>query len=212
MNDPPPPHTHTHTHTPTLAFAYPTGLLRSGNKPYLADKLTHDVNVQESINLNENVAYLLIDGPALMQSLGRPKACLTFGDLADTFVASELNCGRFCHRIDVLFDRYRDLSIKSSTRDQRNKKRRRPVRRVIEEINMPLPNDWASFMALSDNKADYDRFLSEELIMQAPEWKEIVVSRGFVDELDIRSSKTSSNLNHLKSNHERKLIDVCSEL
>ena len=57
-------------------------------------------------------------------------------------------------------------------------------------------------MALSDNKADYARFLSEELILQAPEGKEIVASGGFVDELDVRSSKAISNLDHLKSNHE----------
>ena len=80
--------------------------------------------------------------------------------------------------------------------------RRRPVRRVIEERDVPLPNDWTHFMELSDNKADYARFLPEELIMQAPEGKEIVVSGEFVDELDIHSSKTSSNFNHLKSNQE----------
>ena len=57
-------------------------------------------------------------------------------------------------------------------------------------------------MALSDNKADYARFLSEELIMQATEGKEMVVSGGFVDELVIRSSKTLSTLNHFKSNQE----------
>ena len=76
-----------------LALACPTGFLQSGNKTHLADKLMHDVNLQESINLNENGAYLLIDRPALMQSLGSPKDCLTFGDLADSFVASLLNCG-----------------------------------------------------------------------------------------------------------------------
>ena len=185
-----------------LALAYPTGLLRSGNKTHLADKLTHNVIIQENINLNENVAYLIIDGPALMQSLGRPKDCTNFGDLADSFVSSVLNSGRSCHRIDILFDRYRDLSIKSSTRDKRNKKSCRPVRRVIEDRNVPLPNDWSNFMALSDNKADYARFLSEELILQAPEGKEIVASGGFVDELDVCSSKAISNLNHLKSNHK----------
>ena len=132
----------------TWHLHYPTGLLRSGSKTHLADKLMHDVNLQESINLNENVAYLLIDGPALMQSLGRPKDCLTFGDLADSFVASILNSGRFCHFIDVLFDRYRDLSIKSSTQDQRNRMRRRPVRRLIEERNVPLPNDWTNFYGI----------------------------------------------------------------
>ena len=46
---------------------------------------------------------------------------------------------------------------------------------MIEERKVPLPNDWTHLMALSDNKADYARFLSEELIMQAPEGKEIIV-------------------------------------
>ena len=40
---------------------------------------------------------------------------------------------------------------------------------------MPFPNDCANFM-VSDNKANYAWFLSKELLMQAPEGKEIVVS------------------------------------
>ena len=67
---------------------------------------------------------------------------------------------------------------------------------------MPLPKNWTNFLSLPDNKADLAHFLSEELCIQAPDYKEIVVAGGFRDELEVRSSKTSTDLAQLKATHE----------
>ena len=57
-------------------------------------------------------------------------------------------------------------------------------------------------LSLPANKADLAHFLSEELCCQAPEDKEIVVDGGFRLELEVRSSRTSTDLTQLKSAHE----------
>ena len=55
-------------------------------------------------------------------------------------------------RIDVVFDRYNDISIKDATREKRSKSKK--IRRVIESRDVPLPKDWESFIGLGANKAD----------------------------------------------------------
>ena len=44
---------------------------------------------------------------------------------------------------------------------------------------MPLPSNWSNFIALSENKEDLACFLSEHLIMQAPNSK-VIVAAGTV--------------------------------
>ena len=58
------------------------------------------------------------------------------------------------------------------------------------------------FLSLPANKVDLAHFLSEELCYQAPEDKEIVVAGGFRLELEVRSSRTSTDLTQLKAAHE----------
>ena len=59
-----------------------------------------------------------------------------------------------------------------------------------------------NFLSLAENKADLANFLSYELLSHAPEDKEIVVAGGFNDELEVRSSKGTTDLNALRSTHE----------
>ena len=105
---------------------------------------------------------------------------VTFGDLADKYVKTVLKAGSEYHRIDVVFDRYRDETIKGTTRTLRSKTAR-PIRRLVERRDVPLPKNWSNFLSLVDNKADLAHFLSEELCSQAPVDKEIVVAGGFRD-------------------------------
>ncbi len=56
-------------------------------------------------------------------------------------------------------------------------------------------------MASTDNKADLSRLLSESLISQAPNDKDVIVAGGFLDEKDVRSSK-GSDVDSLRSTHE----------
>ena len=70
-------------------------------------------------------------------------------------------------RVDVVFDRYRSDTIKGNTRSNRTKNQR-PIRKLIEHEDVPLPTNWSNYMALPENKAEYANFLSEQLKKHAP--------------------------------------------
>ena len=62
----------------------------------------------------------IIDGQALVQSLGKPTGAKTFGELADSFIAAALSHFNInCTRVDVVFDRYTTASIEAGTRWKR---------------------------------------------------------------------------------------------
>ena len=100
-----------------------------------------------------------------------------------------------------MFDRYRKETIKGATRTRRTKAAR-PIRRIVEGRDVPLPINWTNFLSLPDNKVDLANFLSEEMCSQAPDDKEIVVAGGFRDELEARSSKTTTDMTQLRATHE----------
>ncbi len=162
-------------------------LLRTGNKSVLVDILTKAIACPDKRDLQGQRSCLVIDGQPLVIAVGKPQGAVTFGDLADTFVLSVLQEGANYERIDVVFDRYRDETIKVGTRSRRTQTVR--------------PIHWANFMASTDNKADLGRFLSESLTSQAPNDKDIIVAGGFLDEQDARSSK-GSDVDSLRSTHE----------
>ena len=80
------------------------------------------------------------------------KKTKTFGGFAGCYVDAVLRKGSGYQRIDVFFDHYRRHAIKATTRRQRSKNTARPVRRVIEGREVPLPMKWQAFLALGDNK------------------------------------------------------------
>ena len=138
------------------------GTPRTGNKSVLADKLTEDIVCPEAIELHDSSSCLIIDGQALVVALGKPDNAVTFGDLADTYVRAVLTAGSNYQRVDVVFDRYREETIKGATRTRRTKAAR-PIRRLVEGRDVPLPKTWTNFLSLPDNKVDLAHFLSEEL-------------------------------------------------
>ena len=145
---------------------------------------------------------MFIDGFALVAAIGKRERANTFGEFADCYVDAVLRKGSGYERIDVLFDRYRMHSIKATTRSRRTKNTTRPVRRVFEGRNVPLPIKWQAFLALRENKADLARFLLDELIAQAPADTTLVVSGGCSNEEDVLCSDPNLDVAALKSNHE----------
>ena len=183
-----------------LALAELNGKLRSGNKSGLLDVLTKDIVCPPSIVLDQP-STLIIDGQARVVAIGKPPNCKTFGELGDVFVESVLKSGHQYRRIDVVFDRYRPESIKSDTRAKRSKGTR-PVRKLIEDNSVPLPNSWPDFIALSENKTDLANFLSEHLLANAPMDKTVVISAAFKEEDTVKSSDLSLDISPLKGWHE----------
>jgi len=92
-------------------------------------------------------------------------------------------------------------SIKSGTRKKKSKSVQ-PIRRVIENHNVPLPSNLPSFLSLPENKEDLAFFLATELIRQAPEGKVVITGVGFISEDQADSNDKSLNLDNLKATHE----------
>ena len=142
------------------------GDLRTGTKSILCDVLTADVPCPHALNPNElgDNPSIIIDGQALVCAIGKPKETGTFGDLFGVFRSTVLNMGASFNQINVIFDRYYKVSIKSGTQ-MRRIRGNRSIRRVIENGDVPLPSDWNNFLASAENK-DLARFLSEQLVGQ----------------------------------------------
>ena len=93
------------------------------------------------------------------------------------YVGVVLRKGVRFKRIDVVFDQYRTQSIKSGTRKKKSKFVQ-PIRRVIENRNVPLPSNLPSCLSLPENKEDLAFFLATELIRQALEGKVVITGGG----------------------------------
>ena len=81
--------------------------------------ITEGIDCPEVINLHDTSSCLIIDGQALMVALGKPENAQTFGDLAETYVSTVMKSGANYQRIDTVFDRYREETIKGTTRTRR---------------------------------------------------------------------------------------------
>ena len=105
---------------------------------------------------------VLIDGQGVIQALGKPHGCYTFGDLADVIMATVTrHFGEHTTRVDVVFDRYiMEDFIKAITR-QKCVGKKKPIRKLNDGQHVPLPTMWNQFIALDDNKAALAQFLSE---------------------------------------------------
>ena len=143
--------------------------LRTGSKAVHAEVLTTGVSCPDHLDATDlgEDTVLITDGQALVAAIGKPKTAKTFGDLADIFVETVLQSGSQFKRIDVMFDKYFETSIKSGTQKRRGKNTV-AISRPVSSREVPLPAKWENFMAHEGNKEELVRFLSTQLILQAP--------------------------------------------
>ena len=173
----------------------------------LSDIITKEIICLKVINIQPD-SCLIIDGQALVVALGKPNNALNFGNLVDIFVKTVLQAGAKYQRIDILFDIYQQESIKAGTREWWTKSAK-PIRQVIENRELPLPKNWQTFLALADNKTNLANFWSENFLITASLDKEIVVAGEFYDELEVKSSKVTTDINYLKAKHEEADSRIC---
>ena len=102
------------------------------------------MNCPESIEI-EGSSCLIIDGNAIMVAIGKPQEAKTFGDLAVDFMGVVMHYGIACQQIHVTFNKYWTDHIKSATIETG---KRHPIRRVIDDRDVPLPLNWNNFLAL----------------------------------------------------------------
>ena len=101
-------------------------------------------------------ACVRIDVHALIQNLVKPADCRTFSDYADILSKSIFShVSQGAARVDVVFDRYIGTqSIKSQTRAKRGLRAKKPIRKLVSNGLLALPQVWAQFISLSVKKAD----------------------------------------------------------
>ncbi|KAM7442466.1 hypothetical protein ABFA07_008623 [Porites harrisoni] len=88
----------------------------------------------------------LIDGMAVVQTMKSGNAS-TFGELANKFyaIATEPLLQNGCDRVDIVFDQYRDMSIKSHERSRRGSSSALEVK--INSPSTPVPKQWAKYIS-----------------------------------------------------------------
>ncbi|CAG9824610.1 unnamed protein product [Phaedon cochleariae] len=150
----------------------------------------------------------------LVNSIGKPATATTFGDLAAILIDRVVHLGRSYARVDILFDRYRPKSIKSGTHCRRTRGAV-SVRRDITGAAIPLPKKWKNFLALGDNMADLDRFLSQEVLQHVFDAIEVALFGGFIHEDDVRSTNPESDVSPLAATREEadtRVVMTCTKL
>jgi len=111
-----------------VSLANTDGTLRTGQKSIIAEFFTKDVLCPEKVN---STSTLIIDGQALVNALGKPANLSNFADLADKFVQSVYKMGKDLDRLDKVFVRYLNHSIKTGTRCKM-KKGSHPIRKLVD--------------------------------------------------------------------------------
>lgn len=136
------------------ALATPEGLMRKTNKAALAAALQKNVLPAETV---PNNSATIIDGMLLIQKV--PGDQSTFAEVAMFVLAMALKDGITSQRIDIVFDTYRENSIKDSERLARG-----------EDLGMELKNitssqvvrQWRKFLSHIGNKSSLIMFLVQE--------------------------------------------------
>ena len=141
-----------------LSLSQPSGDMNTTTKAELIAVLTDGVDIPSEVPDADTKTCVLIDGHALIQSLGKPTGCQTFGDYADVFVQNVTRHFReHTSRVDLVFECcIRKSSNKDVTRSKRASKKT-PIRKFIDDQNVPLPLVWSNFISLDENKADIAR-------------------------------------------------------
>ena len=103
-----------------------------------------------------SVDAVVLDGAAIVNMLS-PGKCKTFKEYAETvFLPYVINYrAQNVKRIDLVWDRYLENSLKQGTREARGTGTRR---RVCDNAAIPL--NWKSFFRLDDNKKELFQYLA----------------------------------------------------
>ena len=132
----------------------PEGLLRKTNKASLATVLQRNVATIEQLPGN---CASVVDGMNIVQRVKGDQA--TFGDIATTVLSMALNEGGRCNRLDVVFDTYRENSIKNSERLLRGAETGHQLQSIT---GTQIVRQWRSFLTKVNNKNNLISFIVSE--------------------------------------------------
>ena len=135
-------------------LAHPDGSLRSTTKSELKHSLEKNAIPCESF---KKPACCIIDGMALIQKTEGDR--ITFAEIADKAFGTVLREGYDCQRIDVVFDVYREVSIKQTERDKRGEDTGTKFKNIAPGHRVQL---WRAFLSSSDNKSSFIKFRASQ--------------------------------------------------
>ncbi|CAG2204044.1 unnamed protein product [Mytilus edulis] len=142
-----------------------------------------------------DVDAIILDGAVIVNIL-KPRFCKTFEDYSkQVFLPHINNYLKSCSRIDVIWDEYRQDSLKASTRGKRGKGIRRRV-----QADSTIPGNWESFLRIDDNKTELFAYLAEQLLTLTPSVQTTVVSTKGSEVVCNKPDKNNGNLS--PCNHE----------
>ena len=103
----------------------------------------------------------VIDGMSLVQRLKGDQ--LTFEDVAITVLSVAMKEGVSCNRIDVVFDTYKELSIKNSERQLRGEE---SGHQLVNITSTQIVRQWRNFLTRVSNKTSLITFIVKEWRME----------------------------------------------
>ena len=130
------------------ALATPEGLPRKTNKAALAAQLQKNEHLVQSIPEN---TVTIIDAMGLIQKINVASSQTTFGSAASTFFTMTSNeGGPQSTRIDIVFDKYREISIKNVERGIRGEVQGVQFANII--ATQIIRQQWRRFLSEMKNK------------------------------------------------------------
>lgn len=133
------------------------GKLRFGQKSQLLECLENTLSDQDTTE-SPDVQVKVIDGAVIVNIL-KPKPNTTFEEYAKyVFIKYIQNQLKNAARLDLIWDRYLEDSLKGHTRQKRGKGIRRQVSGKTK-----TPSNWQEFLRIDNNKTELFQYLAEKV-------------------------------------------------
>ena len=139
------------------SIASADGSMAKTNKAKMLEFLEKGIDPVEEVS---PTTPWLVDAMAVLHAITQEKIPKTFGELADYLFDRIMNVTRYAPRVDVIFDRYPEISIKNTERNQRAQAG--SVRIQITGGNQHTPKQWKKFLTDGQNKEGLVDFLLRE--------------------------------------------------
>ena len=150
------------------ALLTPDGLLRKTNKASLATCLQKKVTVAEEL---PDLPATVVDGMNLVQQIKGDQT--TFGEVAKSVLSMALRDGCQSKRVDVVFDTYKEISMKNSERSVRGEA---PGPRLQSITVSHIVRQWRNFLSKINKKTSLITFLVNE-------WKKVKYTEQLQDKV-----------------------------
>ena len=130
--------------------------------------------LHEPLYEEQDVTAIALDGAAIVQMVP-PRTSKTMGQYCENEMHGFLQ--RYLKkptvsRLDLVFDRYKDRSIKAAAREKRGS-----GQRIRVEETTPVPKNWKSFLRVNENKQELFKLIGQKVTAQ-PSSKVIFATIG----------------------------------